>query len=222
MRKLTGRFVDLSQEISPTMPIYPGDPKPIFEDAATIKDKGVNLTRLTLGAHTGTHVDAPSHFIEGGATIDTTPLTSLVGDAVALDLSRKKVGSGIGAEDLKPYQRRVGRGDIVLLYTGSSQFWGEEWVTRNFTYLEPSGAEWLVGRGVRTVGIDTLSVEKFNSPQPTSHKILLGGEVTIIEVLNRALKRLVGRRFFLVCLPLWLRGREAAPARALAFPYGKS
>lgn len=217
MRRLSGEFIDLTHYVAPDMPLNPGDAIPKFKYVSSFDKDGVNVTSFTMSTHNGTHVDAPRHFIGDGATLDSVPLTKFVGEGVVLDLSRVKIGSGITDEDLEPYSRLVKEGDIVVLYTGCSDYWGEEWIVKNFTYLEESAAEWLVRKRVNTVGIDSMSVEKFQFSRPVSHVTLLKNGIAIIESLNSMVKVFVEKRMFIVCLPLKIRGREAAPARVIAW-----
>lgn len=211
--------VDLTQELANGMPIYPGDPAPSFESAATLAKNGVNLTRLVLGSHTGTHTDAPRHFVEGGIPVDKIPISKLIGEALVIDISRRPVGSGISESDLKEeLDGKVKQDDIVLIYTGSSDHWGEEWVNSNYTHLTKEAAEFLVSKKVRAVGIDFLSVEKFKSPLHAAHKTLLGAGIFIIESLNSSLKQFVGKRILFIDMPIKLEGKDGAPSRCLAVP----
>ena len=201
------------------MPVYPGDPAPAFVAYATIDKEGVNLTKMTLGSHTGTHLDAPRHFIQGGIGIDQIPPDKLVGESYVADLSSKPMGSGITALDLRQkLEGRVSADDIVVCYTGCSEHWGDEAVSRNYTYLTGEAATFLVSKRVRAVGIDFLSVEKFKAPQPLAHKTLLGNGIFIIESLSKAVKQFVGSRILLVCMPIKLQDGDGAPARVVAVP----
>ncbi len=213
------RFVDLSHVIENGMPVYPGDPEPLLEKVASIEEEGVNLTRIVTGSHVGTHVDAPIHFVEGGSSLDEIPLSTLIGEGVVLDLSYKEVGSGLFREDFEKFSYLVREGDIVLVYTGTSDHWGEEgWDYRKFSYIEESGAKWLLEKGVKMVGIDCMSVEKFGFSEPVTHRLLLGSGVPLIESLSKRLRDLVGMRVFVICLPLKLVGVDGGPARVIACP----
>ena len=213
------KAVDLTHELANGMPVYPGDPMPSFESAATLEKNGVNLTRLTLGSHTGTHTDAPVHFIKGGIGIDEIPPSSLIGEALVVDLSNKPLGSGITDSDLKMVlEGKILDGVIILFYTGSSDHWGEPTMNSNYTYLTQDAAEYLVSRKVRAVGIDFLSVEKFKAPEPVVHKTLLGNGIFIIESLSSALKQFAGKRILLINMPIKLQGGDGAPSRSIAVP----
>ncbi len=197
---------DLTCTISQDMRTYPGDPRPKFSPHATIKDNIANVTRITLGSHTGTHVDAPWHFLQDGNSIDAEPLYKFIGEALVIDASytnnikdKNFSSSGIKSDD-----------DIVLIYTGT----GDR--LTDFAYLDVSAAEWLIEHEVKCVGIDTASVEKYGDKDATVHKMLLEKQIGIIENLTN-LGQFVGKRMFFVCLPLPLKGIDGSPARAVFF-----
>jgi len=190
------------------MPVYPGDPEPRLDPHSTTKDNGANVTRIVLGSHTGTHVDAQRHFLPKGNGIDKESLDKFIGDALVLDMSGKP-GDAITPRHLQRVD--ANRGDIVLIYTGTG---GRR---NDFTYLEPNAAEWMVKHGIKCVGTDTLSVEKYGRKDAPVHKILLSNNIGIIENLDSSLKQFAGTRMFLVCLPLPLQGVDGSPARAILF-----
>jgi arylformamidase len=201
------------------MPIYPGDPSPSFENYSTLEKEGVNLTKIIMGSHTGTHLDAPRHFIRDGIGIDRIPPNKLVGEAYVADLSKKPIGSGITSQDLRrELEGKTMRDDIVVVYTGCSEHWGDESIRRDYTYLSGDAADYLVSKRVRAVGIDFLSVEKFNAPEPVAHKTLLGNGVFIIESLSVAVKQFVGKRILMICMPIKLKDGDGAPSRVVAVP----
>jgi arylformamidase len=217
------RFYDLSHPISHDMPVYPGEPKPEFRPIFSIGKDKVNVTQLVLASHTGTHVDAPKHFIPTGTAdaVNDIPLRKFIGECVILDMSDKGVGHGITDSNLDEYSemiRQEGGGDIVLVYSGTSDQWGKnEDVRTNFSYLEPSAAQWLVDHGVKCIGIDSFSMEKYGFQQGLTHEKLLSNGVGIIEGISSKLKEFVGKRMFLVCLPLPLKGVDGSPVRPVLF-----
>ncbi|HVH15289.1 MAG TPA: cyclase family protein [Candidatus Angelobacter sp.] len=213
------RATDLTHNLHNGMPIYPGDPSPSFEKYSTLQKDGVNLTKLTMGSHTGTHLDAPRHFIANGIGIDQIPPEKLIGEAYVADLSKTPIGNGITSKDLRrELDKKIVKDDIVVVYTGCSEHWGDAAVTRGYTYLTGDAADYLVSRKVRAVGIDFLSVEKFNTPEPVTHKTLLGNGIFIIESLSGALKQLVGKKVLMICMPIKLQDGDGAPARVVAVP----
>ncbi len=219
MRYLFEKAVDLTHELHNGMPIYPGDPSPSFVSYATLEKDGVNLTKLTLGSHTGTHIDAPRHFIPDGIGIDQISPNKLVGEAYVTDMSRKQIGGGITGRDLRQtLEGRIADDDIVVIYTGCSEHWGEESVRSNYTYLTGDAAEYLVSKKIRAIGIDFLSVERFRAPDPVAHKTLLGNGIFIIESLSRATKQFVGKRVLMICMPIKLQDGDGAPSRVIGVP----
>ena len=213
------KTTDLTHHLGKGMPIYPGDPSPSFENYSTIRKDGVNLTKIIMGSHTGTHLDAPRHFIQDGIGIDRIPPDKLIGEAYVADLSKKPIGSGITSKDLKPeLEEKIVRDDIVVIYTGCSEHWGEASINRDYTYLTGDAADYLVSKSVRAVGIDSLSVEKFKAPEPVAHKILLANGIFIIESLSSALKQFVGERILMICMPIKLQDGDGAPSRVVAVP----
>ena len=219
MRYIFEKAVDLTHELHNGMPIYPGDPAPSFVSYATLEEDGVNLTKLTLGSHTGTHIDAPRHFIPNGIGVDQIPASKLLGEAYVCDMSSKPIGSGITGLDLqKNLEGKVREDDIVICYTGCSERWGDESVSSNYTYLTENAAEYLVSKRVRAVGIDFLSVEKFHSSGALAHKTLLGNGIFIIESLSRATKQFVGKRILMICMPIKLQNGDGAPSRIIGVP----
>ena len=219
MKYLFDQSIDLTQVLANGMPIYPGDPAPSFESYATIAKNGVNLTRLVLGSHTGTHTDAPKHFIPGGISVDQIPPSKLIGEAYVADLSQTPLGNGITPSDLdSKLGRSINIDDIVICYTGCSERWGDASVCKNYTYLTGEAAEYFVSKKVRAVGIDFLSVEKFGATDPIAHKTLLGSGIYIIESLSSSLKKFLGKRVLLICLPIKLGGGDGSPSRVIAVP----
>jgi arylformamidase len=219
MRYIFEKAVDLTHELHNGMPVYPGDPSPSFVSYATLEKDGVNLTKLTLGSHTGTHIDAPRHFIPDGIGVDQILPSKLVGEAYVTDMSSKPIGSGVTAQDLREnLEGKIAEDDIIVCYTGCSEHWGDESVRRNYTYLTGDAAEYLVSKKVRAVGIDFLSVEKFKAPEPVAHKTLLGKGIFIIESLSSASKQFVGKRVLMICMPIKLQKGDGAPSRIIGVP----
>ncbi len=179
-----------------------------FKKAKKFDRDDIRVTRIRLSSHSGTHVDAPSHFIKNGESIDKVPLPSCVGECVILDMSN--VGESITSEHLEPYNIR--KGDIVLLKTTNSELSSLGDFNKGFVYLNVSGARYLIEKQVAAVGIDYLGIERGQPEHPT-HWELFTNNITIIEGLR--LKAAEQGPYFLCCLPLDVVGIEAAPARAV-------
>jgi arylformamidase len=222
MRYAFEKAVDLTHELANGMPIYPGDPSPSFVRSATLEKNGVNLTKLTLGSHTGTHTDAPRHFIQGGESIDKILVKNFMGEALVIDLSKTKpIGSGIVPSDFSNFDSQIKEDDIVLFYTGSSEKWGDPNVNSNYTYCTKEAADYFVEKKVRAVGIDFLSIEKFKAPEPVVHRTLLNNGIYIVESLSKALRQFSGERIFFISLPIKLENGDGAPSRSIGIPIEK-
>ncbi|MRN69385.1 MAG: hypothetical protein FIO04_06765, partial [Nitrosopumilales archaeon] len=159
----------------------------------------------------------PKHFFSEGDSVDKITPETFIREAVILDMSYKETGQGITDADLDSYSNSVNARDIILIYTGYDPLQEQNNSWKNFSYLEASAARWIVNRKVKCLGIDTFSVEKYGFDEGTVHKTLLAKEIGIIEGLSQELKNFVGKRMFLVCLPLLLKGIDGSPARAILF-----
>lgn len=206
------KIFDISLTISPDLPVWPGDP-PIVLEQVELMDKGAhaNVSHLSAGVHSGTHVDAPHHFLNDGRTVEQLSLDVLTGpcyvtqlpDGVEAITSDVLAGVPLPADTTR-----------ILFGTSNSRFWsrGEKDFQENFVAVTEDGAQWLVGRGIQLVGVDYLSVAPFGDSVPT-HKILLGAGVLVVEGLDLSN---VPRGFYeLYCLPLKIQGSDGAPARAI-------
>jgi arylformamidase len=208
------RFHDITVPLSSKIPIYPGDPKLEIESWKSLANGDTaNLTFLRLGAHTGTHVDAPSHFIKDAARVDSLSLEYLIGPAEVIHVPDDfyAVGAEFIEKNVKPGTERV------LFKTRNSQFWRDELADfqTNFTYLELQGAHRLVEIGIKLVGIDYLSIEKFKSSNHATHLSLLSQGIVILEGLN--LTNIAPGSYELICLPLKIASGDGdgAPARVV-------
>jgi arylformamidase len=195
-------------------PVYAGDPGiEIVSHAALARGDAANVSLLHFGAHTATHVDAPAHFIEGARKIAETPLEALVGRARVV-----RVPDEARAVEAADAAALVPRGtERVLFKTRNSEFWSESRSVfrEDFTYIAPAAALALAELGVRLVGIDYLSVEKFHSDNFETHTTLLSRGVVIVEGLD--LSAVEEGEYELICLPLKITGGlgDGAPARAI-------
>jgi arylformamidase len=203
---------DISLLLSPQLPTWPGDPPMILERFSKIEEGAfANISRLVMGVHTGTHIDAPYHFFAEGGKVESVPLDLLIGPAVVLQLPDDV--KNITAEVLKKAVIPAGCRRL-LLKTANSQIWarGETDFQRDFVALNKDGADALIERGVQLIGIDYLSIASFDQPGPT-HIAFLGAGVIVIEGVD--LSRVEAGEYMLVCLPLKLVGAEGAPARVV-------
>jgi arylformamidase len=205
-------WLDASLPIRQGMVTFDGDPAVRLELALSIAAGGVcNISRLDFGVHSGTHVDAPVHFIEGAPGAEAIPLDALMGPAVVVDVGHLR--GAIDAPDLATLP--IPDGATRVLFRGNSGLWRESSFQAAFRGLAPDGARALVDRGVRLVGNDYLSVAPFGDPAPT-HRVLLEAGVVIVEGLD--LRRIEPGAYDLLCLPLLIPGSDGAPARVLLRP----
>ncbi|HEY8736525.1 MAG TPA: cyclase family protein [Candidatus Dormibacteraeota bacterium] len=204
-------ILDVSIPIHDAMTVYRGNPPVQVRPAMTLARDGVSLSELCLGSHTGTHVDAPRHFIRGGAGIDALDLGRFIGPVWVADLRAVRGGIGAGTLGAAAIPRRTAR---VLLRTRNSRLWHPARpFTTEFVYLAADGADWLLERGVRLVGIDYLSIEGFHVTGAPTHKRLLGAGVPILEGLD--LFRATPGRWQMAALPLRIEHGDAGLTRAV-------
>lgn len=216
----TDRLWDLSQPVAHDGPAWAEYDPPFVSHNYRRSAEGFNAETLRLNTHTGTHVDVPFHFDDGGATIDQVPLAAFAGPALFFDLrERVRAGDPIEPEHLEGWAEQLREGDIAVLMTG----WGarravsEEYLKR-WPYLGGPGAKRLLERGIAGVGIDALSVGGWGGPErgEPSHVALLGAGKVIIEELCVP-EELAGRRCYLTAFPVLLEGCGGAWTRAVAW-----
>lgn len=201
-------IIDISWPISESMTGYKDRMSVHFEQLKTFSKDQVRSSRITLDSHTGTHIDAPAHFLSDGKTIDQIDRGIIIGECMVLDFM--EVTDGVTKSDLE--KKKIKEGDIVLLKTKNSSLGLDAAFDKNFIYLEKSGAQYLVEKKIKAVGIDYLGIER-NQPDHETHTILMKHEIGIIEGLR--LSHVEPQRYFFLCLSLPVVGLEAAPARAI-------
>jgi len=206
------KFIDVTVPLSAELPTFPGDPP--FQMDATHRMGGgdsYNVSRMTLGTHAGTHVDAPFHFIEGGSTVDELVLEILIGKVRVVDLLGK---DSVERADLEALDLRE---DLrVLLKTRNSGLLRQPTFQEDYVYLSPDAATYLAQVGIKLVGFDYLSIEKLGSRDYAAHKALLEAGVVIVEGLD--LSEIEPGEYDMVCLPLRIAGADGSPARVVLRP----
>jgi arylformamidase len=203
-------WLDISVPVRNGMVHWPGDPDFHIERASD-QEKGdvATVSRMALGVHTGTHMDAPLHFIRHARSIDTMPLDATIGPARVIPIFDRH---SIKREELVAHA--IAAGERILFKTANSDHsWDSDRFDENFVFISQNGARYLAERGVRTVGVDYLSVGGFREDGPETHEALLGAGIWIIEGLN--LRDVEPGEYELVCLPLKLIAAEGSPARAV-------
>ncbi len=202
---------DVTVPITNTMPVWPSDPPVSLTPKSHLsRDRShtVRLTAIEMGSHTGTHIDAPYHFVDGGLKLSDIPMEQLVGTATVFEIPNAR---SIGRNQLEPLNwAGVER---VLFKTENSNHWLDGRFYEEFVYLEPEGAEFLAGIGITLVGIDYLSIDKYKSEKHPTHFVLLTRNIVILEGLNLA--NVKAGRYKLVALPLKLQDADGAPTRVI-------
>jgi arylformamidase len=209
-------WIDVSVSLKTGMVSWPGDPPARISHAKEIeRGDPCTVSLLEMGAHTGTHMDAPAHFVRGGMGIDAMPPDMAIGSARVIPIRDRK---SIKADEL--LRHRIRRGERILFKTyNSNHCWDTDSFFEDFVYLSAAAARYLVERQVRLVGVDYLSVGGFRADGVETHQALLKAGIWVIEGLN--LKRVRPGRVQLVCLPLKIAVGDGAPARALVRPMGR-
>ena len=190
------RIYDVTKDLSESSDLYPGDPPTVFHRISDIElHASFTLTSFSMGAHAGTHIDAPSHLIRGGITIDEIPLSTLIGPVLVLSVTNT-----VDIQSLMPLNDyNIPR---VLLKTQEAD-----------GYLTADVAEWVTKQGVKLIGVDAVSIDPPGEKSLIAHHILLGAGVIIVEGLD--LTKIHSGLYNLFCLPLKLKGLEGAPARVV-------
>ena len=203
------RIIDVTVPLSASLPTFPGDPPFHMEFSHRIADgQPYNVTKVTMGVHSGTHVDAPFHFLADGATVEALPLEILMGKVRVVQIAARdaidvpELESLDLADEIRVFFKTRMSGQLK-----SRQF------QEDFVHLTPAAAARLVQAGIRLVGVDYLSVEKFQSPDFASHHALLGAGVVIVEGLD--LSEVDPGEYEMACLPLRIVGADGSPARVV-------
>jgi arylformamidase len=211
-------WIDVTATLDPaTTPVYEGDAPMRFDFLKDMRrGDALTLSAYSLGAHSGTHVDAPMHFVAGGASIDRLPIAPFIGPARVIEIA-----DGVQAIDAAELGRHRWRGSPRLLFRTRSSARG--WMSsatfhRDFAYVAPDAAQLMADAGVVLVGIDYISAEQFGAPAPRAHQILLGRGIPIVEGLS--LSGVPEGEYELIVLPIKVAGHEGAPARAVVRPLG--
>jgi arylformamidase len=212
------RIVDLSYPVTSDMLVYPGTERPSFQWIGRVNSEGYNLTRMTMLVHTGTHVDAPMHFVDGVKAIDEVPVENFFGAAKMFRSQDQPNGQEI---DLPTVQRNgfdLEEGDIFVLSTGIANFAN----TKSYNYLYPYPSkellEWLIEKRIKSYMTDATSIDPVSEKESFRHKLLFNAGIPVVENLCN-LNGLPSDRHFVICaLPLKLSGREGSPCRAIALP----
>lgn len=203
-------FYDISLPVISGGLVYPGNPEiSITPQQAISRGAGANVSAIAFGSHTGTHVDAPKHFFDDAIGVDALPLSVLMGPAVVVHMADDVMA--VGEQHLRMHE--LAKHKRVLIKTRNSSYIREREFHKDYTYLAPDGAEYLVSLGVTLVGVDYLSIEQFHSGHHRTHRTLLENNVVIVEGLDLSTPPM--GPYELAVLPLRLVDLDGAPARAV-------
>lgn len=213
------RVVDLAHSIETGMPVFPTDPAPAVLPWARMPVHPFDTEVVHISSHTGTHMDAPSHFVRGAAAIDEVDLAGCLSPGALLDLRSLAPVGTIDPSDLRDAEARsvscLSQGDAVLLWTGWSRRWRHRDYVAGYPGLSEDGARYLVERGASVVGIDTPNVDHPSAGDFPAHRALLSAGIPIVENLTR-LGTIRSPNFTFVALPLAIVSATGSPVRAVA------
>lgn len=206
-------YIDISIPITKDIPHWPTDKPPVIKKVSSFENgDAVSVTHISMNAHTGTHIDAPSHFIPDGKAIDELDTEKFIGTCFVCDTGDVDV---IDSETLEKCSITKAT-KRILFKTKNKGLWNQKEFYKDYIALSLDGAEWIVSNGIELVGIDYLSIEPFGENMGEIHKILLSSEVVILEGLN--LERVESGIYELIMLPIRIEGSDGAPARVLLAP----
>jgi arylformamidase len=206
-------WIDVSVTVRHGMPHWPDNPPVVFERVMDIGRGDVcNVSHLAMGVHTGTHMDGPVHFVHGAPGLDEMPLTATMGEARVIGIDDPQE---ITVEELARHDLRAGE-RILFRTLNSTRCWAVDTFVEDFVYISEPAARLLADTGIRTVGVDYLSVGGYFSDGPKIHRILLDAGIWIIEGLD--LSSVGPGRYELICLPVRMHESDGAPARAIVRP----
>ena len=212
------KIIDLTLTVSDEIPIFPGSPQPSFIPWENVKEDGYNLELLFLSTHTGTHMDAPHHFLEKGAKIHEISLKKLVSEAVLIQC-RKKSGESITKTDIQKFEKKHGKiasFSSVIFYTGWQRNLQKKYYFTKNPGLSVSAAKYLASKKINLVGIDSPSIDLGKDSKFSVHQIFAKKGMLIVENLA-SLEKIKSSKFHLVVLPLKLKNATGSPVRAIAF-----
>ena len=212
------KIIDLTLTVSDEIPTFPGSPQPSFIPWENVKEDGYNLELLFLSTHTGTHMDAPYHFLEKGAKIHEISLKKLVSEAVLIQ-SKKKDGESITKTDIQKFEKKHGKiasFSSVIFYTGWQRNLQKKYYFEKNPGLSVSAAKYLASKKISLVGIDSPSIDLGTDSKFSVHQIFAKKGILIVENLAN-LEKIKSSKFHLVVLPLKLKNATGSPVRAIAF-----
>ncbi len=209
------KIIDLSHTIESGMLAYPGDDVPIIQKAATYEKDGVQVIRLSISTHTGTHLDTPRHFVANGGTTDTMDLETFTGKGLLIDCSNFDKHQQIPLSHILTYKKELEPANFALIYTGWYRHWGTDQYFDHFPVLSVEATEFLVSTKLKGIGLDFPSIDGIDSKDFKNHNLVLGSGLIIIENLTN-LGELQNTEFQFAAFPLKIDEGDGSPVRAVA------
>jgi len=213
------KIIDISVAINNETIVYPNDPVVLIETVAKLPEASAQLSKITFGSHTATHIDAPSHALVGGASVDSYSLENFIGECQVFDFSYLNPGELIKISDFEKVlnsenspKKEIASGARILVKTSNSNRGYTEFYN-DFVALDGDCADWLAEKNIALFGIDFLSIKQKGSADHRAHDSLLSKNIPIVEGLN--LKEVTAGTYEIFCPPLKLTGIDGAPARAI-------
>jgi arylformamidase len=209
------KIIDLSHTLKNNMPVYPGDAPPVFTKVMTHEKDDVQVTRMNITTHHGTHLDCPLHFIHKGLNTENSVLENFYARALIVDCTSYGAGDEIPAAHFHPYREVLEKISWVIIYTGWYRHWGKEEYTRSFPVLSAEATAFLIKYKIKGIGLDVISIDAVDSADFPNHQLTLGNGTYIIENLTN-LHAVTEQIFTLSALPLKILDGDGSPIRAAA------
>ncbi|MCF8366712.1 MAG: cyclase family protein [Bacteroidales bacterium] len=209
------KLSDLTHTLETGMPVFPGDTAPTFKKVLTHKSDGVQVTRMDMATHHGTHIDCPLHFIENGKATDNSDLKNFFGKAILLDCTNFRNGEEIPVGHIQKTEINWEGISWVIIHTGWYKLWGTPEYLHHFPVLSVEATKFLKSKNLKGIGLDVISLDAIDSVDFPNHNIILGSGLYIIENLTN-LHSISKQQFTLSALPLKIKNGDGSPVRALA------
>jgi len=210
------KIIDLSYTINSGMMVYPGTERPVFQWLGRANSEGFNLTRFSMITHTGTHLDAPKHFVEDGIGIDEVPLEKLFGKANIFRFKEELNGQEITLDNVISSGFQMEENQIFILETGIERYAETSKYNELYPYPTKELVEWFINKKIKAYMTDATAVDPVGSKDSMYHHMILGAGIPIVENLKNLSLIPKGKEFFISALPIKLEGRDGAPCRAVA------
>ena len=211
------KVIDLTQAISPEMPVYPGTETPDFVDANTYDRDGFKETKISFYTHTGTHVDPPVHLFPNRTALDEFPISQFIGKALVIDCTMLQEGEYITKEQLLPYANQVEQADFLLFHLGWDKFWGSSKYFEEYPCIDEEVLSFIMNSSLKGIGFDTIGLDPVSDLNLTRHRALFAKK-DILNIENLKNLHLCGSElFWFSCFPLKIENADGSPVRAVAW-----